>query len=107
MNVKAYIKAVEKYLEKTHGEIKPEWESTIKLLEDNLELYESIKKAIAKEGVYNHTTGKRNPLLSSMKDVQGSILAINRHLGLSPFSASKIKHNTKDDTDDFLDNLTS
>lgn len=105
MNTKEYIEAVRKHLEKTYGEVRPEWENSISLLEDNLNLYDKIKHTIDEVGVYNPETGRRNTLLSNFKDVQSQILAISRHLGLSPYSAGKIKHIESEDTDDFIEGL--
>lgn len=107
MNNKEYIQAVRTHLQKTYGEIKPEWENPISLLEDNLNLYDEIQSALKQHGIFNPETGRRNTLLSSLKDVQGQILTISRHLGLSPYSACKIKNPESDDCDDFIDKLTS
>ena len=107
MNTKEYIKAVRKHLKKTFGTINDEWEATISLLEDNLDLYNEIKDALKREGIYDPVTHRRNTLLSSLKDLQGQILVLNRRLGIDPYSSTKLKNPNTDDTEDFIDDLVS
>ena len=42
-----------------------------------------------------------------MKDLQATIIKQIQHLGLSPYAISKIKTDSPDDTDDFIDTLTN
>ena len=41
-----------------------------------------------------------------MKDLQASIMKQVQHLGISPYSASKIKQEVEDDNEDFIEALT-
>ena len=114
MNYKRYSKATRKYMESVeeylisqYGSVKNEWESSLLLLADNLDLYENCKLSVEANGIFNPDTYKKNPLLATMKDLQAQILKIFQHLGLTPYAVSKINHQAEDDTDDFLDNLTS
>ena len=107
MNTEEYMKSVRKHLKKTYGSINDEWSATLDLLKDNLDLYNEIKDVLKREGLYDPVTHRRNTLLSSLKDLQSQILTISRHLGLSPYSQSKIKKEIDDDVEDFIDNLTS
>jgi hypothetical protein len=43
-------------------------------LADNLDLYDSIKESIETNGIYDASTGKKNPLLTTLKDLQASIM---------------------------------
>lgn len=102
-----YLLNVEGYLTNKYGSVSPEWEATLSLLADNLDLYNECRKSIRTHGIYDASTGKKNPLLATMKDLQATILKQIQHLGLSPYAASKIKSEIEDDTDDFIDRLTA
>lgn len=102
-----YMEAVEAYLVAQYGSVNPEWESSLLLLADNLDLYEECKESIKVNGIFNPDRFTKNPLLSTMKDLQATMLKIFQHLGISPYAVSKIHITPEDDTDDFLDNLTS
>ena len=104
--VEDYLKEVENYLTKKYTKVNPEWIAIIQLLGDNLELYAQCQKSIKENGIYNVENGKKNPLLTTVKDLQATILKQIQHLGLSPYAESKIKIAEDDDTDDFIDNLT-
>ena len=104
---KEYIADVRNYLTKLHGEVKAEWEAPLELLADNMELYKECQKSIKQNGIFDPTTGKKNPLLSTMKDLQATILKQMQHFGLSPYANAKIKLTESDETEDFIENLTS
>lgn len=102
---KKYIKNVRKYLVDRYGKVNDEWEGVLSLLADNMDLYLQCKVEIEKTGIFDATQYKKNPLLSTMKDLQATILKQIQHLGLSPYASAKINDKTEDDTDDFLENL--
>ena len=104
---KDYLMKVEDYLVNKYGAVNPQWEAMLILLADNLDLYGECKKSVRVNGIYDSSTGKKNPLLATMKDLQATIIKQIQHLGLSPYAASKIKSEVEDDTDDFIDNLTN
>ena len=104
---KDYLLSVESFLISKYGYISDEWSALIYLLADNLDLYEECKKTVKQYGLYDANTGKKNPLLCTMKDLQATILKQIQHLGLSPFAVSKIKMETEDDSDDFISDLTN
>ena len=103
--IQKYIEDVRKYLADKYGQVFPQWEAMIFLLQDNLELYLQCRKSIKDEGIFDSNTYKKNPLLSTCKDLQATIIKQIQHLGLSPYSVSKIKIGEDDDTDDFIDAL--
>lgn len=103
--IKEYMAGVRDYLTTEYGEVKKEWEITLVMLEDNLYLYEEIKQSIKDNGIYSAVRATKNPLLSTLKDTQATILKISQKLGVSPWDASKIKVAAEDDTNDFIDNL--
>lgn len=102
-----YIEGVNQYLKNQYGEVKPEWGTTLMVLEDTLRRYEQIKEAINTNGIYDPTTGKKNMLLASEKDYIATILKISQKLGISPWDASKIKNVEDDDSEDFIESLTN
>ncbi len=104
---KKLIESAENYLIEKYGEVKPEWQIILGLLADNLELYKDCRDSIKKNGIYDITTARKNPLISSCKDLQATILKQIQHLGLSPYAQAKIKDSIEDDTEDFIDSLTN
>ena len=99
---KKYIKNVRKYLIGRYGKVNDEWEGVLLLLAD---LYLKCKAEVEKDGIFDVAQYKKNPLLSTMKDLQATMLKQIQHLGLSPYSSAKINDKTEDDSDDFLDSL--
>lgn len=104
---KTYIKSIRKYLEDTYGSVKSEWEVMLMLLGDNLEMYKKVSDTLETSGIYSTSTGLKNPLLSTQKDIAASIYKIVQHFGISPYAASKIKAIEEDSTDDFIDGLVN
>lgn len=102
-----YIKKVEEYLTEKYGGVSAEWGAMITLLADNLDLYRDCKDSIRQHGIYDATTGKKNPLLATMKDLQATMIKQMQHLGLSPYAASKIKAEVEEDDEDFIEALTN
>lgn len=103
---KTNLKNIEQFLINKYGKFQPEWNTILQLLGDNLELYTKCKESIKVNGIYNPENGRKNPLLSTCKDLQATILKQIQHLGISPYAASKIKLGEEDDTEDFIDSLT-
>ena len=103
---KKIMSGVREYLSQKYGEIPAQWEAMLSLLQDNLELYAQCKKTVSEVGIFDATDYKKNPLLSTMKDLQATIIKQIQHLGLSPYAESKIRQTGEDDTDDFIDSLT-
>lgn len=104
---KKIIDSINNYLTEKYGEVKPEWATIMYLLGDNLDLYKECRESIRRNGIYDSTTAKKNPLLSTCKDLQATILKQIQHLGLSPYAASKIKDAVEDDTEDYIESLTN
>lgn len=102
-----YMEAIESYLVAQYGSVNPEWEPNLLLLADNLDLYDTCKASVEANGIFDSATYKKNPLLSTMKDLQATMLKIFQHLGISPYAVSKIHITPEDDTEDYLDSLTS
>lgn len=74
MKISKYVEGIRGYLAEKYGSIPPEWETMLLLLKDNLELYVKCKDSVKKNGIYNAEKGLKNPLLSTMKDLQASIM---------------------------------
>lgn len=100
-----YIKNVEAYLKEKYGAVNAEWALVLTMLRDNVELYNNCKVELEKNGIYDATTGRKNPLLATVKDIQATIMKQVQHLGLSPYAAGKLKENDTDDDDEFINNL--
>lgn len=97
---------VERYLTDRFGSISPEWGITLTMLADNLDLLEQCKADVRNNGIYDPAIGKKNPLLATIKDLQNSIMAQAKHLGITPWAAQNIHADETDDANDFVDNLT-
>lgn len=103
---KKMMTGIREYLSGKYGEIPLQWEAILGLLQDNIDLYQQCKKSVEDNGIFDKDDYKKNPLLSTMKDLQTTIIKQIQHLGLSPYAESKIKQSGEDDTDDFIDSLT-
>ena len=101
------IKKIIDYLTLQYGEVRPEWEVSLQLLADNLELYAECRKSIKENGIFDNNTYKKNPLLTTCKDLQATIMKQIQHFGLSPYAISKIKMEKEDDTDEFIEGLVN
>lgn len=104
---KENIQKITEYLKGQYGEVKPQWELTLQLLIDNLELYYKCRKSIDENGIFDAENYKKNPLLTTCKDLQATILKQIQHFGLSPYAISKIKMEQEDDTDNYIESLTN
>ena len=94
------------HLEEEYGEVKPEWQVQLDLLEDTLDMIVTLQEEIKTNGVFNPTTFKKNPLINSLKDYQTLLLKLSQKLGCSPYDLSKIKKlSEEDDTEDYIEKL--
>ena len=101
-----FMNNVERHLKETYGEVKSEWETTLFLLAENLDMYLECKDAINENGIFDSSSFRKNPLLSTIKDLQATIMKQVQHLGISPYSASKIRMEAEEDNEDFIEALT-
>lgn len=104
---KELMQKVIQYLKAKYGTVNGEWNIILTLLGDNIQLYLACKEKLAKTGIYDETTGRKNPLLSTMKDLQTTIIKQVQHLGLSPYAISRLGKDDDDNADDFVEMLTS
>ena len=103
-----YIKDVQGFLVNKYGSFPKEWEAILTLLADNLDLYKECKESIKKNGVYDAESGKKNPLLSTVKDLQATIIKQIQHLGLSPYAISRLGgENQESEVDGLFDELVN
>ena len=106
MNTETQLNYIIAYLTEKYGEVKPQWWGIIQQIGDNLTMIDECKQSIKENGIYNPKNGKKNPLLSTIKDLQGQILKAYQQLGVTPWSASKIKDDNQTDKDaDLLKNI--
>lgn len=103
---KKTMKQVEDYLIQKYGEIQPQWEMTLKLMADNLDLLDDCKESVKLNGIYSSVRGVKNPLISTIKDINATLLKLAQQLGITPWSESKIKGGDEDNTEDFITALT-
>ena len=101
-----YITQIKNYLIKKYGSIHDEWLMMLSLLADNYEEYNTMVGILKQTGYYDSTTGKKNPLITSIKDSRASIYKIVQHFGISPYADSKIRTMEEDSVDDYIDELT-
>jgi phage terminase small subunit len=99
------MKEVRNYLIKKYGEVKPEWEVVLEILEDDVNLYRECKKNIKEYGLI--IDGKKNPIILTLRDLQVQILKCVKELGLSPYAISRININDEDETEDFIEGLVN
>lgn len=82
--VDKYMANIRAYLMKAYGEVDPSWELTLELLADNLWQYFDYKNIIKQAGSFNFETYRKNPLISTLKDLQATIIKQVLNLGISP-----------------------
>lgn len=102
---KRYVKAIERHLDNKYGKVEDEWKPMINLIADNLEMYRLCLNEIEQYGIYDPTLGKKNPLLTTVKDLQATIMKQVQHLGLSPYAVNKINVIESNGDADLLKNL--
>lgn len=103
--VTEYIEATKQALIDKYGTIKGEWLITIMMLEDNLRLYKEVKDSIYKVGIWNDQRQVKNPLLSTLKDLQAVIMKLTVKLGITPYDEGRIKAQEAEEETDFIDSL--
>lgn len=104
--VDGYMKAVEEYLIKEYGAIPDAYRFQLDLFKENLLQYFEIKDIVSSTGYYDYIKGMKNPLLSTLKDLNAIILKQGTMFGLNVWAKSKIKITEEDNTDEFIDALT-
>lgn len=104
---KKTMKQVEDYLIQKYGSIQPQWEMTLRLMADNLDLLDECRESVKKVGIYSDLRGVKNPLISTIKDINATLLKLAQQLGITPWSESKIKGTDEDSTDDFVNDLVN
>jgi phage terminase small subunit len=104
--VQKYMNYVCEFLTKKYGKVTTAWEFQISLMADQLEMYYEISKVIKETGLYNAQNMVKNPLISSLKDCTATLVKQAQQFGLSPWAESKMKDTEKDDSENFIDNLT-
>lgn len=105
--VNRYIKDIEKYLISKHGSVNDEWRSVIDMYADNLILLDKVNKVIEEVGIFDYEKRKKNPLLSTKKETEITLIKLGDKLGLSPAAQAKIKLTESDNTEDFIAGLVS
>lgn len=96
----ATMKKIAAYLSEKYGEIQPQWEPTITTIADNLDMIADCKKEIKRVGLYNDRTGRKNPLIATIKDLQATNLKCFQQLGVTPWAESKIKQTDGTEAED-------
>lgn len=104
---KKTMKQITDFLISKYGNIEPQWEMTLNLIADNLDLLQECKESVKQNGIYSSVRGVKNPLISTIKDINATLLKLNQQLGLTPWADSKIKGTNDDTTDDFIEALTN
>lgn len=100
------MQQVEGYLIEKYGSIKPQWEVTLSLMADDLDMLEQCNDAIKEYGIYDAAMGRKNPLIATAKDLNATLLKIAQQLGITPWAESKMRDTAEDDPTEFIDNLT-
>jgi phage terminase small subunit len=104
-----YIEAVRQFLTKKYGSVSDEWELTISLLQQNLEMKKEIDKKIKEDGlmVVGVKGLMKNPLIETSLRLQTTILSIIKELGVTPRANGMLKSLDDNDTGEILANLLS
>lgn len=94
MNISNCIKVVKKFLKDNYGEVKPEWELSLELLKDALDLREQLRTTLRNSGLTQVNPSSRNtsvnPLLGALKEQENRIFSILKEYGLTPLSKERL-----------------
>lgn len=94
MNISNCLKVVKKFLKDNYGEVKPEWELSLELLKDALDLREQLRTTLKNSGLtqVNPSSGNTsvNPLLGALKEQENRIFSILKEYGLTPLSKERL-----------------
>lgn len=105
---KKFMKSVREFLTKKYGDIKPEWELSLDLLESTLEQYNRCCEVLDRDGVI--IDGQRGVTSHPANDIKNKcqirIEKIFTELGLTPKAAAKLSSN-EDDTEDLIEDLVN
>lgn len=93
-------------LKERYGELKPEYEALLYQLNEQYTLLDDCNTELRRVGLYNAKTGRKNPLIATIKDCNNTILAILKQLTLTPYTTAKIKENTNDADAELLKRIT-
>lgn len=104
--VNKWMQAIETYLTKEYGCIPEAYQFQLELFKENLLQYFEVKDILNKTGYYDYNKGLKNPLLSTLKDLNAIILKQGTMFGLNVWAKSKIKLTEEDNSDEFIDSLT-
>lgn len=96
----ATMKKITAYLTEKYGDIQPQWEATITTIADNLDMIADCQQEIKRVGLYNDRTGRKNPLIATIKDLQATNMKCYQQLGVTPWSESKIKQTDSTEAED-------
>lgn len=107
-NTQLYIKNVEEFLKDKYGELKPSWIGLLDSLAFQYNLYQLSKVGIEENGLVTQTNRgiAPNPCIKILNDASIQVQKLVNALGISPMAESKLKVETADDTEDFLNELT-
>lgn len=102
-----YIDAITAFLEKKYGTVNDEWQLSIALLQQNLELKKEIDAKIKEDGlmVVGVKGLMKNPLIETSLRLQTNIMSIIKELGVTPKANGMLKSLDDNDTGEILANL--
>ena len=83
-------KVIKEYLTEKYGKVNPEWEITIRQLVDLIQRYKQVRNVINEVGIFDKVNYKKNPLLSTEKDLLATMSRHIQQLGLTPYVQTKL-----------------
>lgn len=95
-----YMRSVEKFLKKKYGEVGDELTQPLKILADNLEIFNESMKEIRERGLVvtaHNGAPCKNPALKTQLDSQVQIYKFLQEFGVTPRSRAKINLPSEDD----------
>lgn len=95
--VKAYMNALFTALYSEYGEIKPEWELSLRMIADTYELYLIGRDSVKKDGLFvldGMKRVQRNPGATTMLNASSYLQKLTNQFGLTVASKSKLKTGT-------------
>lgn len=102
-----YIDSIASFLEKKYGAVNDEWQLSLTLLQQNLDLKREIDEKIKEDGlmVIGVKGLMKNPLIETSLRLQTNIMSIIKELGVTPKANGMLKSLDDNDTGEILANL--
>lgn len=108
--VQEQMKAVTTFLVEKYGTIQAEWHIALKMLADNLQMFQRCGEEMKRDGLMltnRFGVQEKHPLIKVQNDAQIQIVKLLNEFGLTPKALQKLKTEEADTSEEFINGLCS